>query len=227
MLSLEKYMSKLNGNNDSFWQRPRDNVTVNDNIWYRNSAVGHNTLGKFMKTISVDAGLSQLYTNHYIRASCITVLDDGGVEARHIMNVSGHKSETSIKSYSRNVSESKKHEMCTVLHSVLNPMSENLQPLEEKHVTENIVNPMPENLLLLSKASITDNLVFETDQVQEVSEAEFLSDILDQPDTMHMAPVMAISIVNNLVHASVRPVSTKFNGRYFNNIHQVHIHYHN
>jgi hypothetical protein len=84
-----------------------------------------------------------------------------------------------------------------------------------------------ENLLLLSKEPITDNLVFETDQVQEVSEAEFLSDILDQPDTMYMAPVMAISIVNNLVHASVRPVSTKFNGPYFNNIHQVHIHYHN
>jgi hypothetical protein len=53
----------------------------------------------------------------------------------------------------RNVSESKKHEMCTVLHSVLNPVSE--------------------NLLLLSKEAITDNLVFETDQVHEVNEAEF------------------------------------------------------
>jgi hypothetical protein len=63
-----------------------------------------------MTTISIDAGLSQLYTNHCIKASCITALDDGGMEARHIMNVyvSGHKSETSIKSYSRNVSESKK-----------------------------------------------------------------------------------------------------------------------
>ena len=183
-----------------------------------------------MKTISIDAGLSQLYTNHCIRASCITALDDGGMEARHIMNVSGHKSETSIKSYSRNVSESKKHEMCTVLHSVLNPVSENLQSLEEKHVMENIVNPMPENLLLLSKESITDNLVFETDQVQEVSEAEFLSDILDQPDTMHMATNIINKEnleINNLVNASVRPVSTKFNGPYFNNIHQVHIHYHN
>jgi hypothetical protein len=76
-LSLEKYMSKLNGNNDSFWQRPRDNVTGNDSIWYRNSAVGHRTLGKFMTTISIDAGLSQLYTNHCIKASCITALDDG------------------------------------------------------------------------------------------------------------------------------------------------------
>ena len=93
--------------------------------------------------------------------------------------------------------------MCPVLHSVLNPVSE--------------------NLLLLSKESITDNLVFETDQVQEVNEAEFLSNILDQPDTMHMATNI-INIenleINNLVNVSVRPVSTKFNGLYFNNIHQ-------
>ena len=111
-------MSKLNGNNDSFWQRPTDNVTENDNSWYRNSTVGQNTPRKFIKTISIDAGLSQSYTNHCIRARCIAALDDGGMEARYIMNVSGHKSEISIKSYSRNVSESKKHEMCTVLHSV-------------------------------------------------------------------------------------------------------------
>ena len=132
------------------------------------------------------------------------------METRHIVNVSGHKSETSIKSYSRNVSESKKHEMCTVLHSVLNPVSENLLPL--------------------SKEAITDNLIFETDQVQEVNEAEFLSDILDQPDTMHMATTIINKEnleINNLVNASVRPVSTKFNGPYCNNIHQVNIHYHN
>ena len=84
----------------------------------RTITFGTNTLGKFIKTISIDAGLFQLYTNHCIRASCITALDDDGMETRHIMNVSGHKSEISIKSYSRNVSESKNHEMHTVLHSV-------------------------------------------------------------------------------------------------------------
>ena len=100
--------------------------------------------------------------------------------------------------------------MCPVLHSVLNPVSE--------------------NLLLLSKESITYNLVFETDQVQEVNEAEFLSAILDQPDTMHMTTNIINKEnleINDLVNASVRPVSTKYNGPYFNNIHQVHIHYHN
>ena len=119
---------------------------------------------------------------------------------------------------------------CVLCCSVLNYVSENLQPLEEQHVTKNIVNPILENLLLLSKEYITDNLVFETDQVQEVNEAEFLSDILDQSDTMHMANNIINKEnleINNLFNASVRPVSTKFNGPYFNNIHQVNIHYHN
>ena len=74
-----------------------------------------------MKTISAKAGLSTLYTNHCIRVICITSLDQRNIEARHIMSVSGHKSETSIKSYSRCVSESKKQEMLSVLRSCINP----------------------------------------------------------------------------------------------------------
>ena len=57
-----------------------------------------------------------------------------------------------------------------------------------------------------------------------------LSDILDQSDTMHMATNINSKEnleINNLGNASVRPVRTKINGPYFNNIHQVHIHYHN
>ena len=67
-----------------------------------------------MKTISAKTGLSTLYTNQCIRATCITSLDQHGIEARHIMSVRGHKSETSIKSYSRCVSESKKQKVFSV-----------------------------------------------------------------------------------------------------------------
>lgn len=52
-----------------------------------------------MKQISKTAGLSQSYTNHSIRATVITELDNIGFEARHIMAVSGHRSEASIRSY--------------------------------------------------------------------------------------------------------------------------------
>ena len=53
--------------------------------------VGHNTLGKFMKEISIKAELWQIYTNRCIQSTCMTALDESGVEARNIINVSGHK----------------------------------------------------------------------------------------------------------------------------------------
>ena len=71
-----------------------------------------------MKNISTDAGLSQLYTNHSIRATCITVLDSAGNEARHIMSVSGHRSEASIRSYSK-TDMAMKRKMCNILSSTI------------------------------------------------------------------------------------------------------------
>ena len=53
-----------------------------------------------MKTTSVRAKLSQLYTNHSIRASAITLLSDTNVPDCHIMFISGHSSEQSIAHYS-------------------------------------------------------------------------------------------------------------------------------
>lgn len=60
-----------------------------------------------MKVLSEKYKLSKSYTNHSLRATTITLLDEEGFEARHIMSISGHKSETSIKHYSR-TGESKK-----------------------------------------------------------------------------------------------------------------------
>ena len=69
--------------------------------WYDNQVLGVKQLEKYMKKLSVEAKLSKIYTNHSIRATCITILDSAGLEARHIMAVSGHRSEASIRSYSR------------------------------------------------------------------------------------------------------------------------------
>lgn len=54
-----------------------------------------------MREISTDAELSQTYTNHCIRATYVTILDKCGFEARHIMSISGHRSESIIWSYAR------------------------------------------------------------------------------------------------------------------------------
>lgn len=76
-------------------------------MWYCDSHVGHHLLTDMISKL---ANLSRRYTNHSVRATSITALDDAGVKARHIIRISGHKSETSVKSYSSRLNENRKRE---------------------------------------------------------------------------------------------------------------------
>ena len=51
---------------------------------------------------------------------CITILDECGYEARHIMALSGHRSESSIRSYASQTSLSTKRKMSETLLESLN-----------------------------------------------------------------------------------------------------------
>lgn len=62
--------------------------------------VGKNSLPSLMSDISNIGKFSKVYRNHSVRATSITVLDVAVISGCHIMKVSGHKSETSLKSYS-------------------------------------------------------------------------------------------------------------------------------
>jgi hypothetical protein len=80
-------------------QTQLENKTVD--IWFDKAPLGKNTLGDKMKNLSKQLNLSKLYTNHSLRATTITLLDNKCFEARHIMYISGHKIESSIRNYSR------------------------------------------------------------------------------------------------------------------------------
>ena len=75
-----------------------------------------NKLAGMMKNISETAKLSRCYTNHSIRATAITILDQNGVEARHIMSLSGHRNASSLQSYCK-TSENRKREISSMLSS--------------------------------------------------------------------------------------------------------------
>lgn len=89
--SFNKYISKLNPKCNDLWQQPKESYNEDDAVWYNNVPLGKNTLGKMMAKISKLANLSQIYTNHCVRATSITTLDEAGLEARHIMRITGHK----------------------------------------------------------------------------------------------------------------------------------------
>ena len=60
-----------------------DNFSHSDEVWYCNVQLGKNTLGTFMSLISKELKLSQKYTNHCIRATSVSLLDECNFEDRH------------------------------------------------------------------------------------------------------------------------------------------------
>ncbi|XP_071500811.1 uncharacterized protein [Diadema antillarum] len=158
--SFCEYMSHLNPDVPYFWQRPKSSVpplrvSINDNNeaeegliqdlpWYDRQVVGKNALGNKMKTISTEAKTSRIYTNHCLRATAITTLDEHGFEARHIMSVSGHKSETSLKHYSR-VPEGHKRKMSLCLSEKCHSDSVTPPPLRKSRPNVDLgVGPEPD-----------------------------------------------------------------------------------
>ncbi|CAC5415966.1 unnamed protein product [Mytilus coruscus] len=117
MLVKLKGMRLAAQNHKSPRLRQSDKLKPGDDIWYEKIPVGRNTLGNKMKDMSEQFGLSKKYTNHCLRTTAITLLDQDGFEARDIMAVSGHRSENSIRSYSR-TDEGKKRK-CQVVSVML------------------------------------------------------------------------------------------------------------
>lgn len=75
-----------------------------------------------MPTLVKEAGLAKKnLTNHCIRSTCITILDSEGYEARHIMEISGHKKEESIKSCASVTSRNTKRKISETLGNVMAP----------------------------------------------------------------------------------------------------------
>jgi hypothetical protein len=114
--SYELYLSKLNPKCEALFQKPKKNFKLS-HIWYDNVPLGHNTLGDMMKCISIDAQLSQTYTNHCIRATTSTALHQAGITTERITAVTGHKNNDSLKHYISGPSQQQKHETSNILHS--------------------------------------------------------------------------------------------------------------
>ena len=171
--SYELYISRLDPNCDKLWQKPMPFVDWNTQQWYgggsNNKGIGKNPLGEFMATLSTRANLQNRYTNHSVRATCITVLDGKGFEARDIMTVSSHKTEQTIKSYSR-TSDTRKREMSNALSTALVQSPPEKKSKKEPIETTTKLQNDDENL-----STIRDLLQLTPDQ-----ETEFFNEIFSQ-----------------------------------------------
>ncbi|KAJ8044890.1 hypothetical protein HOLleu_07776 [Holothuria leucospilota] len=141
----------LNPAEQCMWQRPKLKAPVGGSPWYINAPLGVNTLGDKMRKISEKAGCSQKYTNHSFRATTCTVLDEAGIPSRHIMSVTGHRSESSLKHYSRTSDQKKK----LMSKELANQMNENVPEVQSNAGT--ILDNLPEVLLTNSQEQLILN----------------------------------------------------------------------
>ena len=120
------YISKLNPDIPALWQKPMTSPFLHytDETWYERRVVGRDMLERFMKlSLSKSVNLQGEYTNHSIRATVISNLDKAGFEARHIMALSSHKNESTLKEYTVNCPESKMRDMFNTLSHAMQPKS--------------------------------------------------------------------------------------------------------
>ncbi|CAC5408693.1 unnamed protein product [Mytilus coruscus] len=92
-----------------------------DPTWYYNIPVGEKTLGNFMSYLSKKCNLSEIYTNHSIRATGATVLAKNSYCNAQIMVVTGHKSVASLSLYQRVDNDDKIRMGQTLTESITEP----------------------------------------------------------------------------------------------------------
>ena len=119
VMTLKLFMSKLPDNCEILYVQAKTgkNFSVSDSCWYTMKPIGINTLGNFMKTISKRLGLSIHYSNHSIWATVVTLLSSKGLEARQIMRLTKHKSESSLRSYESDNTVTQKRIISKILNS--------------------------------------------------------------------------------------------------------------
>ena len=107
------YIPKLNPATNFLWQRPcQGKIYYIEEEWFESRPVGKDMLERFMKiNLANNVKLDREYTNHPIRSTVIKTLDGDGFKARHIIQLSSHKSEATVKEYAPKCSDSKMKEM--------------------------------------------------------------------------------------------------------------------
>lgn len=197
------YVSKLNKNYPFFWQRAkRGKIHYTDTIWYDRSRVGHGPLENFMSQLSIDAKLSKRYTNHSIRSTVMGILGEQ-FEGRHVIGLSGHKNEASIKLYACRIPESKKREMSAMLGENAQPAPGQNQQGKPKFKFQKIapasVPKPPENDDNLQAPNLQENaaqnqIQYDLEPVQDEPTDDFLLKFLQQFDPVTENPPQPVPL---------------------------------
>ena len=161
---FKKFLAVLHPKQVALFQKHRRNFTSGDQIWFENCSIGVNKIGALMmKEISTDAKLSQVYSNHCVRSTRVTVLEATGIPIHRIMQTSGHRNESSVKSYCDRQTLEKEKESSNILASFgseLPAAQRQRQELEEDNAEQaQIRSEVQNNIVANVNHSPTSNLL--------------------------------------------------------------------
>lgn len=128
--SLKLFLAKTDPNATSLFNHCVKKKALSspeeEDVWFSNVPVKQYQFSRFMSDISKNAKCSTSYTAHCLRATAIQGMNDAGFEIRHIMHMSGHKNESSVRSYNRDCSTAQKKQMSDILNGLtLKPQTTN------------------------------------------------------------------------------------------------------
>jgi hypothetical protein len=95
-----------------------------EEIWYTNVPIKKYQFTRFMADICKNAKCERTYTAHSLRATSIQGMNNAGFEVRHIMYMSGHRNESSVRSYSRECATHQRESMSRALTNLTVPQTE-------------------------------------------------------------------------------------------------------
>jgi len=169
---LKKYISKRNVSCEAFFQYPkRKGAEESDDVWYENRPLGVDKLQGMMKDISKAAALLQIYTNHSVRATAITLWPDAQISSRDIMNISGHRNKESIKQYNTRPSSSQLRQCSDVLSAACSSQSTSNPSLQDGAL---VSPPEPLQMSVVPAANKPTTQQFQQQQLQQNSPFQIL-----------------------------------------------------
>jgi hypothetical protein len=109
--SLLLFLSKTNRNATSLFNSCSKKALgnpENESVWYTAVSFKQYQFTRFMADISKNAKCTTNCIAHCLRATVVQCMNDAGFEIRHSMHTSGHKNESSVRSYNRDCTTGKK-----------------------------------------------------------------------------------------------------------------------
>ena len=105
-------------------------------IWYCNSPLGKNVIGKFLVNAAKAAGLPGNISNHSVRKTCISRLMDADLPENYVAQLSGHKNLRSLDAY-KLASQSHQRRMSMVLSrsTAINSGNSEIEAARKKQIT--------------------------------------------------------------------------------------------